>query len=239
MQTLSGTNSLLLWNNTGNGTTVATDAKDQFLKDKYLEFFTGLSQVQFSKKFCTDFLDYCTIYEKIFKTEFKNFDKNSDHISKVWNKFRGNVAEILIEYFFIKGVFSNKFDCSSYTTPLKRSEEDFTDAHAAGTDGLWEGIQIKNYTWPVGTEPFVKAKAQWAEELVANKFSFDTYILQPRQHIISFTQKDRALDLHNEFDLFVDFIGPNEINKLLEPRLINKTGIIMLLNGLIDEIKKA
>lgn len=240
MNTISGKGSLILWKNNVNKSGIATSTCQQDIKQNYIDFFTACSNTEFKGKFCDTWQTIINGFEKQFKDFWSEKTSNSDSANLLFHKFRGNVAEILVEAFVQKGVFSY-WDKNTYSVPDDRYDEDYTDARALSSmDNIIEGIQIKNWKGSVDLHVFQKACAQSALDFMDKTLHPDAelYRNKPRQYIISFSDGKTILSMHKEFEPIVKFIGPNEINKAVKPFQENSCyGLKNIFKNIVDEVK--
>lgn len=222
------TKCLTCWEYNNNGTILkSSNKKEEVIKNLYIDFFKANLQnpdVMYKLK------NFCIHWSKSFE-KFKNYfntrlsevidneiDKKTATFFKkrIFNKFRGNCGEILIEELIVNcGKFSEYF--KDYRAVSNRQFEQFIDATAAGLDKLPVGIQIKNHKEPIRLETFIKADSMWARNAyMLMTEEFKEYKTTPRQFIISFSNKESKMGRHEEFDTRVKFLGPVKINNELK-----------------------
>lgn len=218
------TKDLTTWLNTSNNTDFEpTSTREEGIKNLYIEFFKQAKELK-NRNFCKywltlfdtyrgPFLETLTTLIPLKEIGDTNPEKRRDIEDKIYNKFKGNCGEILIEELIND---RKKLDFMEYKPVEDRQHEDFTDATAVDRDDVKIGIQIKNHSNPIGLDVFVKAADMYSRDFdLISEVGFEKYIKRPRQYIVSFSYKNPGMELHKEFDSRVKFIGPDTIDKAL------------------------
>lgn len=162
----------------------------------------------------------CRNAEKMLKSRFPKATK--DDVEKVSKKIRGNLGEMMA--YKIISDHPEKFSIvpGSYQSLRHDHEnESSIDGIAVSSeDGCRIGVQVKNYRTIhlVDLITFKKSASvtmKWITEPKLNpEVSIEKFIAIPRQIIFSFTQV-KDLKYIDEWSKIVKFIGPNEINDIM------------------------
>lgn len=228
MNTITSKKSLVFWEQNQNKTNIyvngGTDIK-LFLKDNYINVFKKLrDELKDKDKTYTSFVklwhkvcdDECDVVRKAVRTLIKHDYEDAEHdITRVVNKFRGNLGEIFVEAFFLANLASEICDGSTYV-PVDPTNERFVDADViSNATGLPIGVQIKNFDKSfVESEVFNKALAEDAMRLRIDKTipaeMVAEYLSAPHQIIFAFTD---TMDMFIENNAAaVMFLGPKYID---------------------------
>lgn len=223
MKTLTGKHSLLLWKQNSNMTNILLSVSDvtadDFIKSHIKMFFEELRHRFESKKaysFCYEWQKLSEAFYKGLIKEIKSFFKCDDFSAKrVSDKVRGNIGEIFAELFFTN--CGNKWFASATYEPVDPTNERFIDALAMDLLGKVKcGIQVKNYTGEIPSDVFWKAGVE--DNLAIRKLSAELrefYLKKKRQFIFSFTEEKFSPNME-DYKLFVEMIGPKEIDRELK-----------------------
>lgn len=223
MKTLTGKHSLLLWKQNSNMTNillaVSDVTADDFIKSYIKMFFEELKHRFETKKaysFCYEWQKLSEVFYKGLVKEIKSFFKCDDFSAKrVSDKVRGNIGEIFAELFFTN--CGNKWFLSTTYEPVDPTNERFIDASAMDLLGKVKcGIQVKNYTGEIPSEVFWKAGVEDRIAIATTPVELlEFYLKKKRQFIFSFTEEKFSPNME-AYKLYVDVIGPKEIDKELK-----------------------
>lgn len=134
-----------------------TENLENYILQHYKDFWNGFKSKVSSKdlvSFTKTWVQNCDRYWNIFYESLKKEKECTDEqATKIANKFRGNVGEILAEYILTE--FGSYIDKSTYD-PVDPSNERFVDAFAQSKDGVDVNIQVKNFSGELDYLAFYK-----------------------------------------------------------------------------------
>lgn len=229
LKTVTGINSLLLWNQNANHSNILQESNSTVLDDKVKELVTDFFEDLYKTvttcnitKFSTLWVQSCNKLNKKVVNDIRRYCQSKftsvgeEALNKVADKVRGNVGEIFAEQFFKS--FGDEYDCDSDAyQPVDPHCEFKLDAQSCSSinKNIPIGIQIKNWSNPITNDIFISASY---EDIVAfrsiNPEYQREYLIKPRQYVFSFTEAKDNLWLDNERNAgIVQFIGPKDIDK--------------------------
>lgn len=254
MITISSELSLIYFDQNVNGTNLICEDGENIkllLKDTYIHFFENIANDLKTKTFGKFTKCWIGNMEKIIPevdqvindfTAHHNIKFDKDDVDRIHNKFRGNVAEILLEKLIIEKRLP--FVDGDYI-PVDPTRERYSDGQSTHTNtGLPVDFQVKNYSegYKVKRETFVKCSDTTDEhihgpEAIIPRDRILDYLDTPHQVIFSLTD---AEDLLKEQYLGrVYFFGPKEIDALgiQGNAKQNIKGLYRWFEKIVEEIK--
>lgn len=266
MKTITSNKSLIYFEQNSNKSNIGANGVEQLkllLKPCYVDTFRKIANdLRKTDKMYGSFVTYwqaacreacknvkqvVTDYVKVIK---KIDNDTKDDIKRVVIKFRGNLAEILVEAMFINNKFQGIGTSEDYI-PVDPSNEKYVDASTKSSfDGMPIGIQVKNYDNNVrindklgqihDKDNFCHAAAQhgvWINDSnIVSDEQLASYRSMPRQFIISFT--DTSSKLVRDYEKTVTFIGPRDIDKLCLQGNTKYSPLWKIFDDIANEIEK-
>lgn len=224
LQTIESEKSLIYWEQNENKSNIKKNHR-LYLKPFYVKFFEFFAKEENNYDFIKMWHKKCDEICNDLKKQLEKDSRNTTPEGKkarerIVSKFRGNLAEILIEAMIKFGKLNNYLAIEDYTPVEDPAHEEYIDGTGKDPNNkLSMGVQIKNFSERNKVEREVFDKAVVMSKKFAKREKNAKYNETCNQIIISFSDVsdtrflDNTLD-ENGFKDEVLFIGPNEINSL-------------------------
>ena len=220
LQTIESEKSLVKWTQNQNKSNVFT-TDELLLKEFYFKFFNEFAKNSKNYDFLKIWYKHCNSYisdiKKFLSNRFPGITDDSKNV--ICNKFRGNIAEILIEALIKFGRLPQYLTTEYYPVENPAQEEYIDGMGKDPNSDLNIGIQIKNFNSVNLITRDIFDKAMTMRDRFAERFEDEKYNKNICQMIISFSnvQDDRVLKNTSKdggYKNRVIFFGPEQIKML-------------------------